>query len=85
MKTAKRANEIFVQFINKILNKNSKKIATMTVYSVGGGAIQIEGQPVELSKDVYKEKSFDEIRAFCAEKRIGYHRKSGCIDRVYSG
>lgn len=51
--------------------ENKKLLGTWRVYSVGGGAIQIEGQPVELSKDVYKEKSFDEIRAFCAEKRIG--------------
>ena len=51
--------------------ENNKLLGTWRVYSVGGGAIQIEGQPLELSKDVYKEKSFDEIRAFCDKKGIG--------------
>lgn len=51
--------------------ENKKLLGTWRVYSIGGGAIQIEGHPVELSKDVYKESSFDEIREFCNKKRIG--------------
>lgn len=51
--------------------ENDRFIGTWRVYSIGGGAIQIEGQPIESSKDVYNEKSFDEIRSYCKEKGIG--------------
>lgn len=35
------------------------------VYSVGGGTFQIEGKKVVSFEDVYKEKSFGEIKEYC--------------------
>ena len=40
------------------------------VFSVGGGAIRIEGKPFAESKDVYPHNSFTEIKNFCEEKNI---------------
>lgn len=40
-------------------------LAQIRVYSVGGGAIQIEGRPEEQGADVYPLESFSEIRAYC--------------------
>ena len=37
------------------------------VYSVGGGTFQIEGKKVVSFEEVYKEKSFDEIKEYCEE------------------
>lgn len=51
--------------------EGNQLLGNWRVYSIGGGAIQIEGQPVEASQDVYKERNFEEIRDFCAEKGIG--------------
>ena len=35
------------------------------VYSVGGGTFQIEGKKVVTFEEVYKEKSFEEIKEYC--------------------
>lgn len=46
-------------------------VAEWTIYSIGGGAIQIKGcanQPE--SKDVYPHQYLDEIKAYCQKKRI---------------
>ena len=40
-------------------------LARIRVYSVGGGAIQIEGRPEEQGADVYPLESFSEIRTYC--------------------
>ena len=36
-----------------------------TVYSIGGGEIRIDGQTVEVSKDVYPHSTFEEIKQYC--------------------
>ncbi len=40
------------------------------VYSVGGGAIQIEGEAHRQSADVYPHQTFEEIKAYCARENI---------------
>lgn len=46
------------------------KCAEMRVYSVGGGAIKIEGRPSEESGEVYTLHSMESIRAYCEERKI---------------
>lgn len=45
-----------------------RETASMRVYSVGGGAIRIEGRPSGEGKEVYPLESFAEIRRFCEER-----------------
>ncbi len=40
-------------------------LAKWRVLSVGGGAIEIEGEKVELATDVYPHKNFEQIREYC--------------------
>ena len=40
-------------------------LSNWRVYSVGGGTFQIEGKKVVSFEDVYKEKSFKEIKEYC--------------------
>ena len=47
-----------------------RETASMRVYSVGGGAIRIEGRPSGEGKEVYPLESFAEIRRFCEEKAL---------------
>jgi L-serine dehydratase len=47
----------------------TKPVAKMRVYSVGGGAICIEGREDE-QKDVYPLSTLTQIRAYCEEKNI---------------
>lgn len=44
---------------------NGIKDNEMTIYSVGGGAIDVEGVPQIVDKYVYPEKDLSEILAFC--------------------
>ncbi len=46
------------------------KLAQMRVFSVGGGAIQIEGRDSVEGKEVYPLNSMTEIRAYCEKKNI---------------
>lgn len=43
---------------------------TWTIYSIGGGAIEIEGMDLGEGKDVYPHNSMEEIQQYCAEKGI---------------
>ena len=47
--------------------KDGKEVLEWEVLSVGGGAIQIVGQPVTESEEVYRLNTFDEIKAYCYE------------------
>ena len=47
--------------------KNGKRIGQMRVYSVGGGAIEIEGRE-GLCPEIYELKSFAEIKKYCEER-----------------
>lgn len=51
-------------------DENRIQLGTWTVYSIGGGAIRIEGMDSTEGKDVYPHNSLDEIMAFCKEKKI---------------
>ena len=44
--------------------------AKMRVYSVGGGAIEIEGRLQEEGADVYNLSTMTEIRAYCEQKNL---------------
>ncbi len=50
--------------------REGKETAHMRVYSVGGGAIRIEGREETPEKDVYPLSSFSEIRAYCEEHSL---------------
>ena len=50
--------------------EKGKEVGHVRVYSVGGGAIEIEGRE-KLCPEVYDLKSFDEIRAYCENKKMG--------------
>ena len=41
------------------------KSLTKRVFSVGGGAIRIDGEVEEVEEEVYPEKDFDEVKAVC--------------------
>ncbi len=47
-----------------------KELAFMRVYSIGGGAIRIEGRADEEGKHVYELESFSEIRRYCEERSL---------------
>lgn len=50
--------------------KENAEIGKWRVISIGGGAIKIEGKDDYESPEVYKENSFESIRAFCEEHEI---------------
>ncbi|MCF0116276.1 MAG: L-serine ammonia-lyase, iron-sulfur-dependent, subunit alpha, partial [Erysipelotrichaceae bacterium] len=41
-----------------------------TVFSLGGGSIQIKEMPVDYNKEVYTEKSFSEIKDYCEKNEL---------------
>ncbi len=49
---------------------DDEQIGFMRVLSVGGGDIQIEGEPIDTAEEVYPENSFAEIAQFCAWRYI---------------
>ena len=50
--------------------KNSKLLGSLRVYSIGGGAIQIEGNETSESLNVYLERNYTEIKQYCDIKGI---------------
>lgn len=50
--------------------QNQKEIKSLTILSVGGGAINIVGEPIDLCDIVYKETSFSKIKKLCEENNI---------------
>lgn len=53
-----------------IAYKDNEKIAQMRVYSVGGGAIKIEGRAGTEGAQVYGYSTMADIRAYCQKKNI---------------
>ena len=49
---------------------DGKQSATMRVYSIGGGAIEIEGIPTDKSADVYDKNTLTEIRKYCEKRNM---------------
>ena len=45
--------------------KNKCELARMRIYSVGGGAIRIEGRKNSEGNEVYPHKKLSQIRAYC--------------------
>ena len=50
--------------------KKGKPVDTWRVYSVGGGTFRVEGQSEIIFKEVYKQKSFKEIRDYCTKHKM---------------
>lgn len=51
-------------------DENEKTLDFWRVYSVGGGKIEIEGQPSVAVQDVYPLNTFSEIKQYCIDKSI---------------
>ncbi len=49
---------------------NGAKLAQMRIYSVGGGAIEVEGRPSVEGAEVYPHDKMTDIRAYCEEKGL---------------
>lgn len=55
----------------EVYNQSNEIIDTITVYSVGGGSIEIEGEPKnEANEDIYPFKNFDEIKQYCKDNNM---------------
>ena len=50
--------------------KDGEEIGKSRVYSIGGGAIRIEGSKYVAPPDVYEQNSFSEIAAYCKKHNI---------------
>lgn len=48
----------------------NKELGSWTVYSIGGGAIEIEGIENSEGADIYPHHSFEEVQNYCKEKNI---------------
>lgn len=51
-----------------IAYKDDQKISQARVYSVGGGAIEVEGQKRAIVPDIYKLNHLQDIKEYCKEK-----------------
>ena len=49
---------------------NGRIIDSWRVYSVGGGAIEVEGEKSFEPKDVYPHHTFEQIREYCDKEEI---------------
>ena len=47
--------------------RNGENIGTVRIFSIGGGAIRIEGEESDEDRDVYPQKNFSEILRRCRE------------------
>lgn len=55
----------------EIFDKNNVLLDTVTVYSVGGGSIEIEGVEKTIeNKEVYPFKNFEEIKKYCKDNEL---------------
>ena len=50
--------------------RQGKKIASLRIFSIGGGSIRIENESSEEDKEVYPQKNFSEILSLCNQERI---------------
>ncbi|MBE6129310.1 MAG: L-serine ammonia-lyase [Erysipelotrichaceae bacterium] len=57
-------------FYLRALDENKNEVMKWTVFSVGGGTIEIKEYPVDFSREIYTENSFDEIREILASEDI---------------
>lgn len=52
------------------LDENGKNIDSWRVFSVGGGAIEVEGEKSIEPCDVYEQHTFEQIKAYCEEQNL---------------
>ena len=50
--------------------KNKEELGKFRAYSIGGGSIQIEGDPAQEEKDIYDFTTYTDIKNNCKEKNI---------------
>lgn len=50
--------------------KDNKEVCRMIVYSVGGGAIEIEGEKISPAKRIYEQTSFRQVADYCKEHNL---------------
>lgn len=50
--------------------KGGQKIASVRIFSIGGGSIRIENESSEEDREVYPQNSFSEIVALCNQEKI---------------
>ncbi|MCR4893681.1 MAG: L-serine ammonia-lyase, iron-sulfur-dependent, subunit alpha [Eubacteriales bacterium] len=50
--------------------RQGKKIASLRIFSIGGGSIRIENESSEEDKEVYPQKNFSEILSLCNQEKI---------------
>lgn len=50
--------------------KNNELVAKWTIFSIGGGSIEIKEKELDYNNEVYSEKNFDEIKAFIKKENI---------------
>ena len=62
---------------------NGRIIDSWRVYSVGGGAIEVEGEKSFEPKDVYPHHTFEQIREYCDKEEISVERFEGSEIREY--
>lgn len=55
------------------LDNSGNTLAKWRVLSVGGGAIKIVGEKVELARDVYPHKNFEQIREYCEDNSLSLY------------
>lgn len=51
-------------------NEENVCIALWTVFSLGGGSIEIKEKKFDFNNEIYKENSYEEIKRLCLEKKI---------------
>lgn len=52
------------------LDENGKTIDSWRVFSVGGGAIQVEGEKSIEPDDIYEQHTFEQIKAYCENNNL---------------
>lgn len=52
------------------LDENGKAIDSWRVFSVGGGAIEVEGEKSIEPCDVYEQHTFEQIKAYCEKQNL---------------
>ncbi|MBO7700955.1 MAG: L-serine ammonia-lyase, iron-sulfur-dependent, subunit alpha [Eubacteriaceae bacterium] len=50
--------------------RQGKKIASLRIFSIGGGSIRIENESSEEDKEVYPQKNFSEMISLCNQEKI---------------
>lgn len=53
-------------------DRDDRLLNTLTVYSIGGGAIEIEGEKSAEGQSIYPHHSLDEIMQYCHEENIDF-------------